>query len=118
MALRPARPCAYPGCPRPAQRGSRYCDLHAQFEKAVAREYERRRGSPSKRGYDSQWQRVRAIKLAEQPLCEDCLAEGVITLATEVHHVDKGAAAQGMHDVARLLSLCKKHHSMRTLRGE
>ncbi|MDQ8395474.1 HNH endonuclease [Enterococcus faecium] len=34
----------------------------------------------------SQWKKLRRSKLADQPLCEECLRNGKITSATIVHH--------------------------------
>lgn len=45
----------------------------------------------AKRGPDprstARWRRVRAMKLAQQPLCETCEAAGKTVAATEVDHV-------------------------------
>ena len=35
------------------------------------------------------WHQLREQKLYEQPLCEECLMQGRITPATQVHHKDK-----------------------------
>ena len=37
-----------------------------------ARDYNKDRGSPSKRGYGYDWQKFRAGYLIEHPLCRDC----------------------------------------------
>jgi 5-methylcytosine-specific restriction protein A len=68
------RPC--PGC-RVAliTRGQRCCS-------ACDRAYEQRRGSPSARGYDAEWQRLRRAYLAEHPSCGVCGGA-----ATEVDHI-------------------------------
>lgn len=36
----------------------------------------------------SRWKKLRLAKLMEQPLCELCLARGVIKPAEDVHHMD------------------------------
>ena len=57
------------------------------------------------------WLRVRGIKLARSPLCEDCWAEGRRTVATEVHHIqpiNNGGPAYAVHN---LKSLCKRCHA-------
>src|SRR5690606_26275858 len=76
-------PCAYPGCPIPTR--DRYCPEHA---KLVERRYDRERGSAASRGYDARWRRVRRMVLAEEPLCRRCKAQGRVTPATQVHHID------------------------------
>jgi len=57
------------------------------------------------------------MQLAQQPLCEDCLAEGRVTIGGEVHHII--AKRDGGEDsFDNLMTLCKSHHSQRTARGE
>ncbi len=118
----PFRPCADHGCPALVRPPERYCDKHrAQHEQAERErtaDYERERGSSTERGYSGRWQKIRLSILAERPLCQDCLAENRYTPATELHHMDKGVAEKGIHDPARMLALCKTHHSIRTMRGE
>lgn len=124
MPRLPRRPCAHPGCPELVQPPDRWCDKHrAQHEQRQRQDeadYDRRRGSSTQRGYDSRWAKIRAMILAERPLCEDCLKMNPrrLTPGVEVHHIDKGAAEKGIHDPARLIVLCKAHHSTRTARGE
>ena len=36
----------------------------------------------------ARWHKLRMAKLLEQPLCEICLAKGIITPAIDVHHKD------------------------------
>lgn len=65
----------------------------------------------------SRWQRVRALKLRESPLCEYCPA-GQQKTATEVDHyksLEDGGAA---YDMANLRSACKPCHSGKTAHGE
>src|SRR2546425_536205 len=77
MPLRSLHPCSTPGC-RELVRGRAKCREHTQ-------DVERQRGSPFSRGYDSDWRRVRAQHIAENPLCAECLAicQKCRTLATE-----------------------------------
>mgnify|MGYP002508361551 CR=1 FL=1 len=35
----------------------------------------------------TRWRKLRALHLARHPFCADCAAEGVVTPATEVHHI-------------------------------
>lgn len=53
----------------------------------------------------------------QQPLCQDCLAEGRTTLATDPHHLEKRSDG-GALLTSKLLMLCHPHHSARTSRGE
>jgi len=91
---RPGGPPAEPGDAKP----SRWSDAQ--------------RGTRQERGYDKTWLRLRAAKLAEDPLCERCLAAGQTQEAHEVHHK---IPFQGLDDPLRLdwdnlESLCRPCH--------
>ncbi len=63
------------------------------------------------------WKELRAVKMARNPLCEDCLLDDRATLATEVHHVIPVEHGRSMAEMERLAfdytnlrSLCEKCH--------
>ena len=63
------------------------------------------------------WQKLRAKKLAANPLCEECQRHGRIRAAQEVHHITPVGSvddAQGMralaYDWKNLMSVCKECH--------
>jgi 5-methylcytosine-specific restriction protein A len=60
----------------------------------------------------ARWARLRATKLAHDPLCERCLASDMVTEATVVHHGQGGHKGDGQRfwDYSILESLCKAHH--------
>lgn len=112
MPVAPLKPCAWPGCG--ALTAARHCERHA-------REYDRRRGSSTARGYDRAWQRVRALKLQLDPLCEcdECRAAGRILPATVVDHVRSIEEAPHLRlDFANLRSMAKECHDARTARDQ
>ena len=110
---------------RPPVHRPTYCGPPAPRRRAA---FDRERGSlrvgpngPSaaSRGHDHRWRAFRAAALAASPLCADCLARGVVTPATEAHHVAKlRDAPERRLDPSNVMSLCRAHHSMRTGRGE
>lgn len=64
-----------------------------------------------------EWKKLRAIKIANNPICEDCLLENRTTIATEVHHItpiQRGKSLKEMkklaYDYNNLRSLCEKCH--------
>jgi 5-methylcytosine-specific restriction enzyme A len=60
------------------------------------------------------WRRLRAEVLAEQPLCEDCLAEGRVEAAAHVHHVRERKLAPELALVrSNLQALCSRCHNRR-----
>lgn len=61
----------------------------------------------------SAWQRLRAVVLAEQPLCVDCLARGQVVPATDVDH-DDGDPSNNAR--SNLVPRCHSDHSTKTMR--
>ena len=69
------------------------------------------RPSAAERGYDATWNRLRKEKLAENPLCEVCEAKGLITPATEVHHIKPVRDYPELRlDMNNLMSTCTPCH--------
>ena len=80
---------------------------------------DQRRESPSKRGYDAAWQRLRAAKLAADPLCEcdDCKRHGWLVPADVVDHIQPIEERPDLRlDWSNLRSMAKAHHDRRTAR--
>lgn len=59
------------------------------------------------------WQRLRAMVLAERPLCAHCFERGQIVPATDVDHAD-GDPSNNLR--SNLQSLCHACHSAKTMR--
>ncbi len=73
------------------------------------------RPSSASRGYGYNWQRFRKMRLARDPLCQDCLPRA--EAASQVHHKIK--KADGGHDsIENTRCLCAPCHSRRSGRGE
>lgn len=68
-----------------------------------------RRPGARARGYDAEWERVRAAHLRDHPDCRRCGQPG--------QHVDHiiPLARGGTHDPANLQTLCHSCHSMKTV---
>lgn len=65
------------------------------------------------RVYDTAaWKKLRVVALQrDNYLCRDCLLEGRITLATEVHHEETVESRPDMSlDIGNLRSLCRDCH--------
>lgn len=70
------------------------------------------------------WKRLRAIKMTNNPLCEDCLESNIIIPALEIHHIipfmsgiTHSARLKLAYDYNNLKSLCagchdKKHYKI------
>lgn len=99
-----------------AQRPRRLRPAKARQPFAATRnEYEANRESPSKRGYDRAWQKLRKSFLAANPLCLFCDQAGIIRAAEVVDHIEPiRIAPERRLDWANLRSLCKPCHDRRT----
>ena len=108
-----AKPCAEPGCAALVYDG-RHCQEH---KRAVAKAYDERRGSSTKRGYGTKWAKARADFLRANPLCAMCLATGRPVPARVVDHVKPFRRADGSIDQhlqwsrTNWQSLCTPCHS-------
>ena len=107
------RKCKRPGCYSLAVDGSDFCERHQQ---APARlETAEPRLSAAQRGYGHRWRKLRDWFIRAHPYCEECLKKGIMTLATDVDHIQphKGDARL-LFDVSNLQSLCHECHSRKT----
>ena len=64
--------------------------------------------------YGRRWRRKREHQLLAFPLCHDCATEGIVTAATEVHHLMRHNGDTSVFWSSPLLSLCESHHSRRS----
>lgn len=76
-----------------------------------------RRKSARERGYTTGWEKARRLFLAEFPLCEECLVEGVAESANVVDHkIPHRGDMTLFWDRSNWRSLCTPHHDRK--RGE
>jgi 5-methylcytosine-specific restriction enzyme A len=75
------------------------------------------RASPRQRGYDRDWQRLRARVLAAQPYCVPCARRGVETQAQMLDHVVSiRDAPERRLDPSNLMPMCWACHRAKTMR--
>ena len=100
------KPCAHRGCPELTR--SRFCPAHQKLEN---QRYEKFQRDPAThKRYGRNWKAVRALYVAEHPLCELCLENGKHQPVEEVHHKIP-LSAGGTHAMDNLISLCSSCHS-------
>lgn len=106
------RPCIV--CRKLTLNKSSYCDEHQHIfeeKRALYRaRHDLRRGTPSSRGYDSTWAKVRKTYLMQHPLCEQCQKEGRVTPAREVHHIKAISEGGDRLDPANFMAVCRACH--------
>jgi len=108
--------CNYPTCSKLLSEGG-YCSKHLQ--QSPSKIADDNRGNSNARGYDYRWRQFRESYLREHPLCADCAAKGIVTVATEIHHIQKLALHPELkYDDDNLLCLCHRCHSVRTANNE
>lgn len=107
------QPCRQPGCPEIVEKG--YCNDHAASHRSESRSRSLRRKVEN----TARWKRLSKSVRRENPLCEDCLAEGkkAPELSTDVDHViDVEVRPDLAFEKSNLRALCTSHHSKKTLR--
>jgi 5-methylcytosine-specific restriction protein A len=87
------------------------CPECQRYEKAIAKEYDHRRGNSNERGYDATWQKLRRMKAARNPLCERHFAQGVYIPLDVVHHIKPIETHPELRlAMDNLMSLCNACH--------
>ncbi|GHV27310.1 restriction endonuclease [Clostridia bacterium] len=106
MPYKPKRACSSPGCPNLT--AGNLCEQHSKQEAA---RYERFQRDPdTAKRYNYTWRKIRAAYITAHPLCTQCLRDGLLTPAQEVHHI-KPLAQGGTHETDNLMALCTSCHS-------
>lgn len=78
--------------------------------------YEQSRPQARARGYDGDWSKLRKTFLSQHPLC--CI-EGCGERATVVDHIQSIRARPDLRlDPTNLRSMCRSHHSARTMKDQ
>lgn len=110
---KPGRLCSKPGC-RGIVRGG-VCSGCGPVKRHGWKHTQTRQ----QRGYDAAWLRLRDRYIAEHPLCEQCEAEGRITIAEQVDHIREFAGRDDplRLDWGNLRSLCERCHMTKTARS-
>jgi 5-methylcytosine-specific restriction enzyme A len=78
--------------------------------------FDKHREGAAARGYDADWQRLRALYLKRYPLCSE---PGCYAAATDVDHLLSVRQYPELRLVwSSLRSFCHRHHSARTARDQ
>lgn len=112
MPIAPPKPCRHPGCGKLVNDGSGYCPNHKRAKPGSFAD--KSRGTAKERGYGWQWQKLRELILKrDSGLCQPCLSNGRVTVATHVDH--KTPKARGGTDgEENLQAICVTCHKGKT----
>lgn len=116
MPVSAPTPCRHPGCGALVKTGAGFCDLH---RKAEQKRVDERRGSSTRRGYDSRWRKAREGYLRSHPLCAECERNGNIATATVVDHIIPHKGDKSLFwESSNWQPLCKSCHDSKTARED
>ena len=111
MPLKPLHACNKMGCPELVR--ERYCDKHKKDKQIEYSRYQRDDG-----GFygSAAWKRLRAMKVAMNPLCEQCEKENKIVKVHTVDHIVPIKQGGAAYDIYNLQSLCRRHTDEKNVR--
>lgn len=116
MPQKPYRSCPGKGpryriCPNLIRGSETCCPECKPYEKARVRRYDQERDQSLGRKFlhSTAWRKIRGVKLARDPLCQMCEADGLTVEAVLVHHVNENQLDSRDEN---LLSLCSYHHEI------
>lgn len=110
MPVMPPKPCSSPRCNKMASKGGR-CDDHQPEPWNSSKSK-----TPTERGYGYDWVKIRLkALLRDGHLCQECMKNGIITLATDVDHIISKAKG-GTNRLDNLQSLCNPCHKAKTIK--
>jgi len=84
------------------------------------RQIDQRANADVRRWYrTARWAALKAQVRREQPLCDDCQAEGHVTEGTQTDHTIPHRGVPALFwDRQNLRNKCDRHHALKTRRGE
>ena len=86
MPIRPKRPCSKSGCKELVDKGR--CHEHQVVAEVQRKAVDRERDKPHLHLYGTQWKKLRAVLLRDQPLCVECRKKNVVTMAKVIDHIN------------------------------
>ena len=117
MARKAWKECSHPGCHELTK--DRFCEKHQkEYDEATKvrhQAYDKKRGSSTARGYNYRWKKRRIVFLRKNPLCVECLANGIVKEAKHVDHIIPHKGDMKLFwDESNWQSLCAECHSRKT----
>ncbi len=111
--MSPMNICNHPRCSTRIPFRDKYCALHKR-KQTVKKEWKSREWQYLY--HTARWKKRRLKQLDAQPLCEDCLKNSRITLASVADHIKDHKGDLNKFWYGPLQSLCKSCHSKKTIK--
>lgn len=89
------------------------CEKH-QYIQPEKKVYEHHFHNGKNIYHNSKWRKLRAIKAAQNPCCEDCLEIGIVRPVQIVDHVIEIEDGGEKYDIDNTRSLCRPCHKRKT----
>jgi 5-methylcytosine-specific restriction protein A len=109
MPLSPLKPCLYAGCSNLVRSG--YCENHQKKTVKIDSKSSQEHIEAHQLLYDRKWRKKRAVWLAANPWCENCMDYGKYEPAEDVHHVIPHRGDVRIFNSGPFQSLCHYCHS-------
>ena len=113
MPDRSYKTCSYPGCYELTK--SNRCIKHIKNDGSAAPFYDRYKRDKENRSFytSGAWENCRrAILIRDNYLCQECLHDGILSVATTVHHVKHLKLNKKLAlDADNLVSVCTSCHN-------
>lgn len=119
--MKPQRRCNHAGCRTLVTFDKKFCEKHLTTkDRNEQNDYQKRIVKDEKyiRFYNSkQWRNVSRIHKLNNPLCAECLHEGIIKKADVTDHIHELRDRWELRlESGNLRSLCHTHHNTKTAR--
>ena len=108
MPIRSNRPCPGYGprrgcCPNIIKPKESCCVECIRYKQSAIKRYDKKRNATKERKFlhSRIWRKLRAMKLARDPLCEKCQSPAVL-----VHHIDENELNSGWDNLMSLCFVC------------
>ena len=114
--MKPLKKCNNPICSKMIDFTLTYCDKHrveeGRYYNKTARQATEQKVDIKNFYQSKAWRQTRKHKITEQPLCERCLADGIVKAADIIHHkVEVSEDFSKRLDYENLESICHAHHN-------
>jgi 5-methylcytosine-specific restriction enzyme A len=100
--------CSSLGCKNPRSKINTYCLEHGGMDNIARRDTDSAYQTPL-------WKTIRAAQISKQPLCQGCLARGIVTAAKHIDHLFAWKHIGGQAFSRNIFqSLCHNCHSQKS----